>query len=303
MFGNAGWVVWFGLVAACDPAAPDRAHVEMLFLLDPRAGPATTWTPEQRQLGAALFEHDVGGSACVDCHPTARRAQDGRVHGRNTPTLVDVSRQLLFGWDGVEHDLATMVRRELTERLGVADDGTLARTVRNDDELVRRFTAAFPEPGSITVDHAAAALAAQLSNWRSRGRWDRYVEGDDAALSPVERHGLQVFLEVGCATCHGGRTLGGSAVFKLGLAVPFATTDPGRAQRTGKPEDQFVFRAPMLRLAVHTAPYLHDGSIAALPAVIKVMARHELGKEVTDAQVAAIAAFLQAAGDIDATGG
>lgn len=261
------------VVAACADPGPGRDHVDALFALDPRALPAVVATPAQRQLGAELFTRRLGAAACSDCHDPAGRGQDGRSHGRNTPALVDVSRQLVFGWDGGATDLRDVVARELRERCGVDDVA------------------------------AAAALTAHLDGWRTRGRWDRYVEGDDAALSAAERRGLATFIELGCAACHAGRTLGGRSRHKLGAAEPFATADTGLHAVTGREEDRFFFKAPMLRLAAKTGPWLHDGSIDDLREVVRLMARHELGKIASEEQVDAIVLFLQAVADVDARDG
>lgn len=266
-------------VAGCAPG-PDREHVEALFELDARRLPPAAATAEQVERGRNLFtEH------CQRCHRLDRHGQDGvptatatgtNLPARNVPTVFDSARQVLFGWDGLVGDLPTMVQRELRTRCGRSDEPALA-----DD---------------------AQAIAGYLATWRSVGRWDRYVEGDDAALSSAEQHGLAVFLTTGCAACHGGRNLGGATVHKLGLAQPWPTSDRGRAAVTGRAADEFLFKAPMLRRVAHTAPYLHDGSIATLPEMVRRMAKHELGKELAEAEVGAVVEFLGAVGDLDDTG-
>jgi cytochrome c peroxidase len=72
---------------------------------------------------------------------------------------------------------------------------------------------------------------------------------------------------------------------------------------TGRAQDRFLFRAPALRLAARTAPYLHDGSLATLEETIEFMGRHELGVALSAAQVVAIASFLRAVADLDDVGG
>lgn len=258
------------LFAACADPGPVRDHVEALFALDARAAAAAAPPAALVARGAQLFTARRGGAACSDCHDPDRHGQDGAVHGRSTPALADVARQLLFGWDGATTTLDAMVARELRQRCGIE------------------------QPAADDV----AALAAWLATWRTRGRWDHYVEGDDAALTPAERHGLRVFLEVGCAACHAGRNLGGRSRHVLGAALPVAAADTGLHAATGREADRYVFKAPMLRLSAATPPYLHDGSLADLDATVRFMARHELGRELDDGQVAAIVGFLRAAADV-----
>lgn len=279
-------------LASCSPVGPSREHVAALFTLDNRRVPGPPAAPEVVALGAELFRH-----GCQSCHDLATHGQDGKSHGvsedgipppRNTPTVYDAARQVAYGWNGVVSDLAEMVREELRVRLDL----------REDLQVVAWAGNAVPTASTARPEQVTQALVGFLGTLRSVGRWDRYVEGDDAAFTPAEKAGARTFLELGCAACHGGRNLGGASAHKLGAAHPYPGTDLGRANTTKRDEDRFVFRAPMLRRVAHTAPYLHDGSVPSLDAMIRLMAWHELGREVTDAQVAAVAAFLRAIGDL-----
>lgn len=300
MVRTRGGLLLAAVVAACHPAGPDREHVEVLFTLDAPHAPAPRAEAAPAAWGAALFTQPLGGKACADCHVPEHRGQDGRVHGRDTPALADVVRQARFGWDGVVIDLATMVRHELARHHGIADDASLRRALANQPLSAPR--AALPPGTEPTLAAAAAALVQHLASWRTRGRWDRYVEGDDAALSAAERSGAAAFVAEGCATCHGGRNLGGATAHVLGLALPFASADRGRELVTGVATDRQVFRAPMLRHAARTAPFLHDGSVATLEEMVELMGRHELGKQLAPATVAGIATFLRAVADVDVDG-
>ena len=123
---------------------------------------------------------------------------------------------------------------------------------------------------------------------------DAFVSGQDAALSDEQLAGLQEFLDVGCVTCHMGPTIGGGLYRKLGLVKPYPIEDPGRFAVTGEEADRFVFKVPSLRNVAMTWPYFHNGSIASLQDVIRVMGRHQLGVELSDEQVARIETFLGA---------
>jgi cytochrome c peroxidase len=247
-----------------------REQVDMLFAFDARAISAPVPAAELVADGAARFRaKPANGVACSHCHLPELDGQDGATHGRNTPPLRDVARQLLFGWDGALTELEAAVRRALRWRHGNVDEGEVA------------------------------AISAYLRSWRSRGRWDRFVEGDDTALSPAERAGLATFVTVGCAACHSGRLLGGRSRHALGAAVAAPSDDEGYSAVTGLASDRLLFRAPALRLAARTAPYLHDGSLATLEQAIEFMGQHELGVALSAAQVAAIANFLRAVADLD----
>lgn len=272
---------------------PSREHVDALFAVDARSIDPYGGTQAQAEFGHSLFAHASDHGSCTQCHDPELLGQDHRTHGRNTPALADVSRQLLFGWDGLQTNLRAMVQHELAERLMLHTNESARQTLASDPALGEQFAAAFPGERP-SIERFAQAIAAHLSRTRTRGRWDRFVEGDDAALSSLEREGLATFIKVGCATCHRGRNLGGASAHVMGLALPYATEDLGRAAATGVAADQFVFRAPMLRHAARTGPYLHDGSVHELAAVVQLMSVHELGKRLTQQQVAAIVALLQA---------
>lgn len=277
---------------------PDRQHVDVLFGHDARVLGSVQTNDAQVELGRWLFEHTpvaagAGHASCAECHPRDRLGTDGRTHERNTPALVDVSRQLVLGWDGGERDLVEVVRRELISRCGIVDDVAVRDLLEADDELRALYQRAFPrQPASL--GRLAVALSGELSTWTTRGRWDRYVEGDDHALTALERRGLEQFVAVGCGACHRGRNLGGASAHVLGLRHEYDTDDDGRMAVTGRREDHRVFKAPMLRHAARTGPYLHDGSVHELAEVVRRMAHHELDRQLRDDQVQAIVAFLQA---------
>jgi cytochrome c peroxidase len=161
------------------------------------------------------------------------------------------------------------------------------------------FQAAFPgEADPITYDNMARAIGAFERRLITPSRFDAFLEGQDSALTDQEVEGLALFLDTGCTTCHNGAPVGGLLYQKLGLVKPYPTEDPGRAKVTGDPADQGSFKVPSLRNIAHTGPYFHDGSIAKLPEAVRIMARHQLGRELDDAQVKEIVVFL---GSLDGT--
>jgi cytochrome c peroxidase len=156
------------------------------------------------------------------------------------------------------------------------------------------FAAAFPgEPDPITFDNMALAIAAFERRLMTPGPFDKFLEGDDAALTPAQRAGLQTFIATGCITCHNGATVGGRMFQKLGLVEPYPTQDVGREKVTGNEADRFVFKVASLRNVAKTGPWFMDGSITDLNQAIRLMARHQLGKQLTDPDVASIRAFLE----------
>jgi len=133
----------------------------------------------------------------------------------------------------------------------------------------------------------------------SSGRFDDYLRRDHAALFPDEKEWLEVFLDLGCASCHNGATVGARSFRKFGLNAPYwihtgsGQVDEGRAAVTGDPDDLYVFKVASLRNVAETAPYFHDGSVATLEEAVVVMARLQVGVELTLDQKDNLAAFLR----------
>ena len=76
-------------------------------------------------------------------------------------------------------------------------------------------------------------------------------------------------------------------------ATGSSTIDKGRVDVTQDPADTYVFKVPTLRNVALTPPYFHDGSVATLPEAVRVMARVQLGRTLSDADVTSIVAFLE----------
>jgi cytochrome c peroxidase len=117
----------------------------------------------------------------------------------------------------------------------------------------------------------------------SRARWpvtrtlrsgdasvDRFRAGDAEALTPLERQGLQLFAGMArCTFCHSGPTLSDGEFHNTGVSARSGSSDVGRDARSGRESDREAFRTPSFRNVAHTAPYMHDGSLATLEEVVE----------------------------------
>lgn len=144
----------------------------------------------------------------------------------------------------------------------------------------RLFTSAYPglSPDALGFQHAANALAAyQRATFAVVDTpWDRYLAGDDGALTDGAVAGALLFYGgAGCSACHSGPLLSDHDYHNIG-APQFgpgtdedAPLDYGRWQITGHEADRFAFRTPPLRNVAHSGPWLHNGAYDTLEAVIK----------------------------------
>ena len=165
---------------------------------------------------------------------------------------------------------------------------------------VDAFKKAFPDAADpVTYDNVARAIAQfEATLITPDAPFDRWLKGDDAALSPPQLQGLALFIEKGCAGCHSGVNLGGTSYARFGVAQsPSADLLPpddwGRATVTKKVEDKYVFKVPNLRNVELTAPYFHSGATDDLKEAVAVMAATQLGVTLAPEEIASIEAFLK----------
>ena len=273
-------------------------------------------SPAQVELGRKLyFEKKLSANAkqsCNDCHriDQNRAGVDNEptsegVHGkrgdRNSPTTLNAGFHFAQFWDGRAKDLAEQAKGPVLNPVEMAmpDEKEVIRRLEEDASYPGMFKAAFPgEAKPINYENFARAVAAFERTLITHDRFDDFLKGDDKALNAQELRGLNLFMSLGCTTCHVGPTIGGNMYQKVGLVHPYANTnDVGRFKVTGDEGDRYRFKVPSLRNVALTYPYFHDGKGADLRAAAKEMAHMQLGQELTDEEVSAIAAFLNSLSD------
>jgi cytochrome c peroxidase len=271
--------------------------------------PGVTRTSAQIALGRRLFHepvlsngHDV---SCNSCHALNGYGADGRkvsfgdlghAGDRNAPTVYNAAGHIAQFWDGRAPTVEAQAKGPILNpgEMAMPDSGAVLAHMRASPDYRAAFAAAFPgEKDPITYDNVGKAIGAFERGLVTPSRWDKYLAGDHAVLTGDEQRGLATFVRTGCANCHNGPYVGGQMFMKLGVVKPWPTAnDSGRYTVTRKPEDLFVFKVPSLRNVEKTAPYFHDGSVASLDSAIRMMGRHQLGIELSDAQVRDIHTWL-----------
>jgi cytochrome c peroxidase len=231
----------------------------------------------------------------VDNEPTSPGAF-GKRGGRNSPTVLNAALQISQFWDGRAASLEHQAKGPILNPIEMAmpNDADVLKRLREASEYKTPFQTAFPgEKEPITYDNVAKAIAAFERTLITRDRFDDFLKGDDRALNQQELRGLETFLTVGCTSCHNGPAIGGTSYQKVGLIKPYETADAGRFDVTKNDDDKFKFKVPVLRNIEITGPYFHDGKLTSLDAVVKKMAWHQLGTELTEQQVNDLVAFLK----------
>jgi cytochrome c peroxidase len=194
---------------------------------------------------------------------------------------------------------ADQAEGSLTGSLGFDSKEAALEAIRKFD-YAAAFRAAYPqESEAMTTRNYGRAVAAYEATLVTPAPFDRFLGGDDDALTAQQKSGLRAFMANGCGACHSGALLGGSSNQRFGLMKDYwletgsAKADLGRFAATKKEEDKYVFRVAMLRNVAKTAPYFHDGSVDQLDRAVRIMASVQLGKTLDDATTASIVAFLE----------
>jgi len=237
-----------------------------------------------------LDEFGVDGLATSPGH-------DGTFGVRNSPTVYNAALHISQFWDGREPTVEAQAKGPILNPVehGMPTAEAVEEVLRGIPEYGPLFKAAFPgEEEPVTFDNVALAIGAFERKLVTRGKWDRWLNGDGNALNVQERRGLDAFMDIGCTTCHMGPNLGGSLYQKMGLVEAYPMEDKGRSEITGNAAEMYFFKVPALRIVAETGPYLHDGSMESLEEVVRIMAKHQLGKPVTDQQVADMVVFMKA---------
>ena len=233
----------------------------------------------------------------VDNKPTSP-GHKGQLGARNSPTVYNAALHSLQFWDGRAKDVEEQAIGPILNPVEMAmkDEAAVLAVIRSMPEYVASFKKAFPDDKEpVTYANVGKAIGAFERTLVTPSRFDKYLAGDDNALTEAERAGLAKFLDVGCNTCHTGAGVGGRDFKKLGQAKAWPTEikDNGRFDATKDAADKHFFKVSSLRNVEKTAPYFHDGSVKTLEEAVKLMATHQLGKDLSDADVASIVTFLK----------
>ncbi len=164
--------------------------------------------------------------------------------------------------------------------------------LREFDVYQEMFAEVFGSDDAIHADNVALSLAAfQRTLITPNSPLDRYLAGDEKALSDQQVRGMRAFVDRGCVACHRGPALSDSQFHRI--QVP-GSTDLGRYLVTGEEQDKFAFRTPTLRNVALTYPYFNNGNVSSLAEAIRIMAREMLNTELPDNEVEDMKAFMHA---------
>lgn len=274
----------------------------------PKVPASNPMTRAKVELGRRLFYDPRlsgnGRQSCSSCHLQEKAFTDGlaraigstgEIHPRSALSLTNVAYNATLAWANpslvtLEKQMEVPLFGERPVEMGITDanKAKVIRRLMRDPRYRTMFANAFPAGASpINLTNVIKAIASfQRTLISGNSRYDRHLAGT-ARLTARETRGKDLFFgeRAECFHCHTSFNLNDQTVyagkrvvetpfhntglFNVGGTGAFPSPNTGVFELTGVQRDMGRFRAPTLRNVGVTAPYMHDGSIATLRAVVR----------------------------------
>ena len=288
---------------------------------EPKDNPST---PAKINLGKQLFfdaRLSVDGTvSCNSCHDVQGNGTDsratsvgvkGQIGGRSAPSVWNAAFLSAQMWDGRLPTLEDQAKGPILNPIEMAmphPDAAVKR-IASIPGYAKQFAEVFGGDDPVTYDNIAKAIATyERTLITPNSRFDQYLQGKTTALSRKEVNGMETFVSLGCVRCHRGPAMagpilpGGQIFLQWFPAFPNPYIDEFKLVddlgfNNGKEAELKVrrgkWRVPSLRNIANTAPYFHNGSVKTLNKAVRVMARSQLNRELTDYEADVLEAFLK----------
>jgi len=274
--------------------------------------------------------HPQGKTDCMVCHIKDESGSDRlstaigvggltAPNHLNTPTILNSALAKYRMWDGSvktsKDAIAPMIHGKYKMNLTSAE---LIQRLKNSTFYKQEFEKIFKD--GVRFENVEKALDVYQKTLLTRGAYDRFLEGDNSAMSEEAKRGFRDFIQLGCKGCHTGITVGGQTIQKfptrnynhiIDVTGIFSTQYIGRDVAAFnfnvKPYSRFpfpnkggflgrdnnqLFRVPILRNVTKTSPYFHNGAVFDLREAVHIMGKYQLSMELTEKQIDEIVAFL-----------
>ncbi len=264
------------------------------------------------ELGRYLFYEKrlsvTGSYSCASCHEQSKAFTDGRaralgatnqLHPRGAMSLANMAYGSTFTWasslmSSLEKQALVPMFGETPVELGLSGrEGPILQALGSDATYRQLLESAYPQAKMLSLAHVVQALSSfERTLISGQSRYDLWATGADRrALNDSEQRGLKLFFgeRAECFHCHGGFNFGdnvnhagtkvreqnfhNNGLYNVGGTGAYPSDNPGLMGVTGREQDMGRFKAPSLRNVAVTAPYMHDGSMDTLRAVVDHYAR------------------------------
>jgi len=274
---------------------------ELNKLIDPKG----ELTPAKIELGKKLyFDPRLSKSnliSCNTCHNLGLGGADtipaaighkwtANPHHLNSPTVYNAVFHKAQFWDGRSPHLADQAQGPIqaAPEMAAPSELVVAR-ITSIPAYVEEFKGAYGADVNISFKKIADTIALFEHTLVTPSPFDAFLQGKVDALTDAQKEGLNLFIDKGCATCHGDVALGGT-MQPFGIVKKYRFADVGDF----KGDKNGMVRTPTLRNIAQTAPYFHNGQLWTLEEAIKEMGSIQLGIEIDDKEASSIATFLHA---------
>ncbi|MEF9986624.1 MAG: cytochrome c peroxidase [Bacteroidales bacterium] len=249
--------------------------------------------------------------SCATCHGLNTGGVDnkqysegvsGQLGGVNAPTVYNAAYNFVQFWDGRAATLAIQAAGPPLNpiEMGYTSFDEIVAKLQEDKAFTKLFTTIYPD--GLSQNNITDAIAEfEKTLITPNSKFDKYLKGDEAAISANELAGYGLFKQNRCATCHVGVNLGGQSYEHVNLygdyfadrGLTLTNEDNGRFKETKAEKDRHCFKVPGLRNIELTAPYYHDGSMKTLEEAVNAMGKYQLNKTFTADQTNKMVAFLR----------
>lgn len=261
--------------------------------------------PAKVALGKELFFDPIlsadGTISCASCHDLFNGGDDGKVHSIgiknqkgdvNSPTIFNAVFNFSQFWDGRAKDLQEQAAGPIENPVEMGNNFENVINTLSKTNYKEKFNLIYKD--GITKNNITDAIAEfEKTLITPDSPFDNYLRGDENAITEKQKKGYTLFKSKGCISCHHGQNIGGNLYNKFGLLISIKDDNLGRYNVTKDENDKQVFKVPTLRNIAHTAPYFHNGSTKNLKDAVYFMAKHQVGRAISEEEVDQIVSFLQ----------
>jgi cytochrome c peroxidase len=277
------------------------SKLELLKLINDPRNPITD---AKVKLGKRLFFEPrlskSGLISCNTCHNLGLGGADGvsAATGHkwtanpahlNSPTVYNAVFNSSQFWDGRSPDLEDQAQGPMQAGPEMAAPKSLVEArINSMPAYVKEFKKAYGDNVKIDFELITATIGLYERTLVTPSRFDKFLQGNNNALTKAEKTGLKVLIDKGCASCHNGVGLGGTMQpFPVAKKYKFANIGGFKGNKNG------MIKVPTLRNIEETAPYFHNGAIWSLSDAVKEMGSTQLGITISNKEANQIITFLK----------
>lgn len=210
----------------------------------------------------------------------------------NTPTLFNAVFNFRQNWDGSARTLADQASGPITNPVEMGHNFVDLIKELNQTSYKSEFDEIYSD--GITQKNIVDAIAEFQKNLITpNAPFDKYLLGDENAITQEQKEGYRLFKSKGCISCHNGVNVGGQLYSRFGMVKLIDDSNFGLYNVTKEEEDKYYFKVPSLRNIALTPPYFHNGSVETLYEAVSVMLKYQVGRDTNPQEINKIVEFLK----------